>query len=114
MKTIKTLLLTLPALALLFAARPASAWSDYCATDAFPAFIINCDAGPIPANSSGHFVRYEVSSFMKYWFKDSNNGVILRYGNAGWSGKRETVFGLYSWYLVSVKGVGGYAYINNT
>ncbi|RYG20282.1 hypothetical protein EON82_20445 [bacterium] len=100
--------------ALLGVSSPALAFSDYCVTDAFPAFILKCDAGPVPANSSGHFIRYSVTPFMKYWLKDPATNVVLRYGNAGATGKRETVFGLYGAYVLEMKGAAGYAYISNT
>lgn len=113
--SVKKHLASLSLIASLAVGSNASAFSDYCATLVFPAYVLECTAGPVPANSSGQFVRYETGPFAKYWFKDIHTGVIVKWGNAGLFGKRETVFGLVGWYELRVKHIGAtYGYLNNT
>jgi hypothetical protein len=103
----------IPVIALgLLASTPAFAMSDYCWIAGQKVGFDTC--GPIPANRSGHFIHYAVSSFLNYWVQDIHTKVYIRTGSSGWRGKRETVFGLYGWYTLRIKGFGGTGNLNNT
>jgi hypothetical protein len=98
----------------LFSASPAHALSDWCFTDAWPAFRIDCTTRRIPANSSGHFIYFKVSAWQGYEVEDVFTHVIIRRGNTGGGDHVETVGGLYGEYTLYIKGVAGVGYISNT
>ncbi len=101
--------------AVLAAAPHAFAMSDSCvARPRKDDLIPTCETGSVPANRSGHFVRYSVSPFSNYWVQDEHTKVYVASGGAGWRGKRATIFGLYGYYKLKVKGVGTYGNISNT
>ena len=116
-KILKRLFYVLASLGLLTAATPASAASDYCFYSVYKFWNLSCETQVgVPANSSGHFVYYEVSPLATYRVYDHVTYVTLRRGSAGKLGKNETIFGLYgSWYSAIVTGPPtGWAYISNS
>jgi hypothetical protein len=115
MRPIRRLALT--ALAAACVAGGSSAWamSEYCSGyPHLPDIIPDCTTGPIPANRSGHFVRYSISPGVNYWVQDIQSQFFVAEGGAGWLGKRATVFGLWGHYTLRVRGWNAFGNINNT
>jgi len=113
MTTIGKTLAPLVLAATLCSAAPAFAYSSFCFTDAFPAFIFDCPTNAVPANDPGHFVHYEIGAYGNYNVHDVN-GPIVAFGITGAYNASATIFGLYSAYYVTVSGPATWAYINNT
>ena len=111
------LLRLVPGLALLTAATPALAASDYCFYSVYKFWNLSCETQVgVSANRTGHFVYFEVSPFANYRVYDHVTYVTLRRGNAGNLGHHATIFGLYgNWYSAIVTGPPtGWAYISNS
>ncbi|MDQ3235380.1 MAG: hypothetical protein M3Q07_26515 [Pseudobdellovibrionaceae bacterium] len=78
-------------------------------------FERDCTTPGISANSSGHFVYISVSPFSRYRLIDESNDDVVAEGQAGATGHRQTVFGLYSTYKLQVSGApAGWGRMNNT
>ncbi len=93
-------------------ALPALAASSSCR---FLPVLGKCETGTVAANSSGHFVFFEVSPNANYKVKDESTRVVVASGTAGWRGKRGTISGLYGneYKLYVDNPFGGYGYISN-
>ncbi|HLM47174.1 MAG TPA: hypothetical protein VK458_25125 [Myxococcaceae bacterium] len=75
----------------------------------------SCTTGLVAANRKGHFLFFEVSPAANYSIRDTETRKIVASGNAGFRGKRKTVFGLYGkgYELVVHNPIAGYGYLSN-
>lgn len=110
--TFKKLLAPMVLAATLLSATPAFATSDWCWVDVAVART-ECETFEIPANASGHFIYFKVNFQLDYRLVDSTNGIVCRMGRTGWNQHAETVFGLFAWYKLKIKGLLGSAFISN-
>ena len=100
------------ALAMMMSATPALAQSDWCVTP--PPLPTTCTTLAIRANASGHFIYFRIGAWTSFRLRDIETNVVVRSGGTGAGTHQETVFGLYGWYELSVRGVAATGYISNT